>query len=135
MAIIWARPKTGKGTGIDERGQQTFRTSYTVKSNTPTESRSAILASGVIPVYGAPHPENPGAVCVQVSADQNKENPYLWDVSADWKVSPASKRDPADQQKQPDLQREKWSLSFTPIPFSATTAVRSRRCDEGGNGG
>ena len=86
MSILWVRVKPGKGTGIDDRGQQTFRSFYTVKSNTPREIRSVILASGLIPVYGAPHPENLLAVCTRVSVDQNKENPFLWDVTAEWQV-------------------------------------------------
>ena len=118
MSILWARVKPGKGTGIDDRGQQTFRTQYTVRSNSPKENRSAILACGLIPVYGAPHPENPAAVCTRVSVEQNKENPYLWEVTAEWQVNPPSKRDPADNQKQPDQRREKWSCRCVPIPFA-----------------
>lgn len=118
MAILWARAKLTKGTEIDDRGQQSFRSEYTVKSTIPNESRSAILACGLIPVYGAPHPENPLAVCVRVSVYKNKENPYLWDVSAEWRVNTPSKRDPADLQKQPDQRREKWSCRCVPVPFA-----------------
>jgi hypothetical protein len=69
-------------------------------------------------VYGSPHPENMGAVCTGVKVDQDTQNPYLWDAAATWQVNPPSKRDPADQQKQPDQRREKWSMRFVPIPFA-----------------
>jgi hypothetical protein len=69
-------------------------------------------------VYGAPHPENPSAVCVRVTVDQKPENPRLWDATAEWRVNPQSKRDPTDQQKQPDQRRPKWNLSTTSVPFS-----------------
>ena len=118
MAILWARRKLGNGTGIGDRGQQTFRTEITVKSNNPLEKRNAVLGCGLIPVYGAPHPENPLAVCTRVTADQNKQNPYLWDIVAEWQVNPGSKRNPSDEQKQPDQRRPKWSCRFVPIPMA-----------------
>jgi hypothetical protein len=118
MAILWARRKTRHSTGMDDRGQQAFHSEYTVKSNIPNEIRSVILASGLIPVYGAPHPENSLAVCTRVSVEQNKESPYLWDVSAEWQVNPPSRRDPANNQKQPDQRREKWSCRCVPVPFA-----------------
>lgn len=118
MSILWVRPKVGKGAGIGDRGQQSFRTGYTIKSNNPRENRSAILNCGLIPVYGSPHPENPLATCIRISVDQNKENPLLWDVTAEWQVNPSSRRDPADQQKQPDQRRPKWSCRGVPVPFS-----------------
>ena len=118
MSILWARVKSGRGTGIDDRGQQFFRTGYTVKSNTARENRSIVLGCGLVPVYGAPHPENSRAVCTRVTADQSRENPHLWEVSAEWQVNPASRRDPVDHQKQPDQRREKWSCRCVPVPFA-----------------
>jgi hypothetical protein len=118
MSILWVRPKTGASTSISDRGQQGFRREYTAKSNTPREKRTAVLNCGMLPVYGSPHPENLAAVCVRIDAVQNKEIPYLWDVSADWQVNPSSKRDPADHQKQPDQRREKWSCRCVPVPFA-----------------
>jgi hypothetical protein len=118
MAILWVKPKTGRGTGIGDRGQQSFRSYYTVKSDLPDENRSLLLACEGLPGYGEPHPENPSAICVRVTADQHKENPRLWDVTAEWQVNPSSKRDPADQQKQPDQRREKWTLKGIQFPYS-----------------
>jgi hypothetical protein len=118
MAILWVRKKLGRGTGVDERGQQEFSTEYTVKSSVPNENRSLILNCGMLPVYGAPHPENLTAICVSVRVIQSKDSPHHWDAVAEWKVNPTSKRDPVDNQKQPDQRREKWSFRGVLMPLS-----------------
>jgi hypothetical protein len=123
MAILWARKKLTRRSEIDDRGQQSFYSEYTLKSDTPNESRSVVLGCGLLPVYGAPHPENPLAVCVRVAADKNRQQPHLWDAAAEWRMNPASKRDPADHQKQPDQRRPKWSCKFVEIPCQRFTDV------------
>jgi hypothetical protein len=116
MSILWVRRKTTSGSRIDDRGQQSFRSEYTAKSNRANELRSAVLNCGLVPVYGSPHPENMAAVCTGVSAERHRENPFLWDIAAEWQVNPPSRRDPADQQKPPGERRAKWSLSTVAVP-------------------
>lgn len=116
MSLLWVRRINVSGSAIDDKGQQSFHTSYVAKSNKPRESRNLILLSGQIPQYGSTHAENPRAVCISVKVDQDKENPFLWHIDCEWKVNPQSKKDPADQQKQPDERRPKWSCKFVEIP-------------------
>ena len=115
MAILWVKRQSGAETDVGEGGRQGFRTEYLVKSSVPTESRTAILLCGGVPVYGAPHPENPVSRCVKVQAAQLKEDPYLWRVTAEWN-SNTQDRDPQDEQKQPDLRRPQWTFNFAPLP-------------------
>ena len=113
--ILYVRRIVGAGTGLDEQGKQQFRTEYWVKSDTPNEIRSLILADLRVPCYGAPHPQNPACLCSKVTVDQNKDDPYLWRVSAEWNIRTQDKKDPADGQKQPDQRRPVWSYNFSAL--------------------
>jgi len=118
MAVEYVKPKCSAGAGSHEAGSQTFFTEYTVKSDTPTESRAIILACGLLPIYGSPHPENPAAICVDVDARRNRDDPYFWDVRAEWNTVTRGKWAPQEDQKAPDQRRPRWRFNFIEIPQS-----------------
>jgi hypothetical protein len=117
MSILWVRPKLGYGMTTGPEGQRTWNRSYTLRSDVPDEIRSRILASGMIPVYGAPHPEDFSAICTVIHPEQDKDHPYLWHIDCEWSTQSdsGSKKDPKDSQKAPDQRRPKWKRRFEPI--------------------
>lgn len=115
MGIVWVRKKIGAGVDVGEKGRKDYGDGFTVLSDQPRESRSLILNSGQLPVFGSPHPDDPTSICVKVNPVQNRENPYLWDVSVEYSRSTRDREDPQDSQKQPDERRQKWSCQFTPL--------------------
>jgi hypothetical protein len=117
MGVVWVRRVAIEGS-VDDGASNSFHSEYLVKWDAPTATREAVLLCGQVPVYGAPHPENPLSKCVKVTAKQNKDHPYLWNVSADWEYKPVSGHDPADLQKQPDLRRPRWRARFVPYPLA-----------------
>ena len=117
MAILWCRDR-GKSGGFAEQGAAHFTSQYKLKSDSPVETRVAVLNCGLLPVYSSINPENPLAVCAKVDATRDAENPFLWDATAEWNTNTSSGNDPADDQLQPDLRRPKWSAKFIPFPMA-----------------
>ena len=109
--------KSGKGTGIDDAAAVL---PYPVHRQVEYAHGNPFGDPGLRTGARLRHAASgePGGGCTRVTVDQNKENPYLWDVTAEWQVLPPSKRDPANSQKQPDQRREKWSCRCVPIPFA-----------------
>jgi hypothetical protein len=89
---------------------------YTVKCDTPTEQRSGVLNCGMLPGYGSMFVEDAQCFAVKIEADQDKDNPWLWHVTIEWKTLSAGGRSPGDQQLQPDQRRPKWSARFVTVP-------------------
>lgn len=118
-SVLWVREKSGgKSGGQDERGRSSYHNEWTVKCDSPTMTRAEVLNCGLLPIYGSPNAENLMAVCVKTDARRQANAPCYWDVVADWQESPLSGRDPADEQKQPDQRRPRWSSRYIPIPVS-----------------
>jgi hypothetical protein len=99
-------------------GKRRFSTHYRVKMDSPSATRTAVLLCGLVPVPGAPHPENMMAVCTSVDAYRVEGHPYIWEVRAEWDYSTTNRRDPAEDQKPPDQRRPVWSFNFMPLPES-----------------
>ncbi len=116
MAILWSRRKTGYEASTGPHGEISFRTVYTLKSDTPLENRIAILASGLLPVYGSPHPDCALSTCVKVTPVQNKENPYLWEATCEWNTVHGGEN-PTEMQKQLDQRRPRWRHKFVKSPM------------------
>jgi hypothetical protein len=112
MAILWVRVKPGAEVSVGQDGRRTFRRGYYVRSSITNETRTAILNCGLVPVYGAPHPEDLTATCSAVNPAQHKDHPYLWDVTAEWTTGGGG--DP-ERHKPPDERRPKWSYRFQPL--------------------
>ena len=112
MTIVYARRKLGRSKELGEQGKQSWREEFTIKSTVTAETRANLLAA--MPAYGTLHAENPAAMCVKVGFTQHKDNPYLWDATAEWNTITGD-RDPREDQKQPDERRPKWAFHFGPI--------------------
>ena len=113
MSILWA--KSGPASmAIGPRGDRTYRRTFTLRSDTPNESKRAIIFSGFLPVFGlSPYPEDPQAICNHVEPVQNPNGPYHWTVACEW--STLQEGNPADKQKEPDQRRPIWSYTFQPL--------------------
>ena len=116
--ILWCRRKVGRAGGFGDSGLNHFKTEYTLKSNTPSESRQVVLNCGMLPRYADPHPENTLSVCVKADVTQNREAPLFWDAVCEWNTRTDDDKDPEDEQEQPDERRERWSARFVKIPSS-----------------
>jgi hypothetical protein len=113
MALIWVRTMLGAEATVGPNGERSYRRSFLAKSNLTRELRTAILASPMLPRYGAPHPEDFNATCSKVTPKQHKKNPYLWDVDCEWTTLHGQGNE-ADKQKPPDQRRPHWSYHFSP---------------------
>lgn len=134
MGVIWVREKPGgKSGGQGENGFSVYRNAWTVKCDSPTMTRAAVLACGLLPVYGSPNAENLLAVCVKTDAKRRQDSPYFWDAEAEWQESPLSGRNPSDEQRQPDLRIPKWSSRFIPFPVARFVDYQGQLlCDKAG---
>jgi len=115
MGVLWVRT-IEKGGGQGDRGANHFSTHYLAKCDSPTMTRVAVLNCGLLPVYGSVNPECITASCCKTDARQKKEDPYFWDVEAEWNTITTSGRNPTDEQLQPDARRPKWSSRFVAVP-------------------
>jgi len=133
MNIIYVR-RVDEAGGFAEHGKNQFQSHFVVKTDSVACTRSQILLCGLLPVYGGPHPENTLARCCKVDAQRHRDNPLLWNVTVEWNTDMLSRRDPADDQKQPDLRRAKWSANFVNLPLSRFTDLKGvTLMDKAGN--
>ena len=117
MTILYVRPKIDREGTTGENGQKTYAGSYTLKSDDPGETIASILASGAIPVYGSPHPEDGAATCCEINPKRNLGDPLFWTVEVKWSRTAHSGSEP-DKQKPPDQRRPKWSCKFVPLAWN-----------------
>ena len=55
MGVLWVREKPeGKSGGQGENGYSAYHNEWLVKCDSPTMTRAAVLACGLLPVYGSP---------------------------------------------------------------------------------
>ena len=113
MSILWVKPGPAS-MAIGPRGERTYKRSFTVRSDTPNESKRAILFCGALPIFGlSPYPEDLQAVCNSIEPVQDPNGPYHWHVACQW--STLQEGNPADKQKPPDQRRPVWGYTFQPL--------------------
>jgi hypothetical protein len=113
MSVLWVKPGVVKF-ALGPRGERTYSTTFTLRSNVPTESVRNILFSGLLPIYGfSPYPQDLLAICRKIEPVQNRDAPYHWSVDCEW--STLQEGNPQDQQKPPDQRRPVWGYTFQPL--------------------
>lgn len=107
----------------------TFRETWEVLTNSTDDDEDTVNLATGIPRLGQPHDKFPTAICVEVTADQSDETPFIWYVGVryDSKLDIPNSLDPngasqapGDIPENPLLRPATWRLTSASTSEAAT---------------